>query len=266
MKIQRYGEDERGAAAAAVLEGKLAGRMGTLHLFPIPSPYDATDAGGAPGDYAAGYAFSPACERALAARGVAVLDVSRDPQFSEENARLTALGTLGTLLTTQKTDPADLSVGIVGYGRIGRELLRLLLFLGARCRVYTASPDKRRELGSFGIESEDSAPAGRGGRFSDLDLLINTAPARLILPEEGEALSSVRVIELASGDNLPPTVRCERLSSVPAVCFPKSAGAVYATAILRMMEESRTEKAHKDEAQTDGTKTKNAPRGRKSHE
>ena len=76
------------------------------------------------------------------------------------------------------------------------------------------------------------------GRASDLDVLINTAPARLITKEGAEALTKdgCEIIELASGDNLPRGVAVTRLPSIPDRNFPVSAGKIYAAAVLRHIE------------------------------
>ena len=72
--------------------------------------------------------------------------------------------------------------------------------------------------------------------FADLDILINTAPARLISEKSAKELSGKRVIELASGDNLPPGLSFERMASIPAVTFPKSAGRAIARSVDRALK------------------------------
>ena len=235
MTIQVYGDGERERAAARILRAALAGRSGVLRLFPIPTKSPEGQVPAARGDFAVGYAFPSALARDLAERGVPVIDLAQDEVFLKENARLTALGALGHILCTQGAAPSGLTVGIVGFGRIGSELLRLFLFLGATCRVYTASEEKRRELGSFGIGCERSDGEETGERFRGLDLLINTAPAKLIRPEEAPALGAVRVLELASGDNIPKAVAFERLASIPGRMFARDAARLYAAAAMRAL-------------------------------
>lgn len=241
MIIKSYGGDRRCAVAEGILRHKLEDRAGRLHLFAVPTKSEAKAVEARRGDFAVGYAFPSSLAHDLAERGVTVADAEKDERFLSANAYLTALATAGYLLQTQTRAPGELKIGIIGYGRIGRELLRLLLFLGADCRVYTASEEKRRELGECGIESalssENREKAGGVRRFSGLDLLINTAPARLIREEEAEELSGVRVIELASGDNIPADIPYERLASLPAKTYPESAGRLYADFALRALGE-----------------------------
>ena len=90
-------------------------------------------------------------------------------------------------------------------------------------------------LGVSGVDSLSIDSSLTSERLSSLDILINTAPARLIGERAAEALSSVRVIELASGDNIPEGINVERLASVPAIMYPASAGAALARSVLRML-------------------------------
>lgn len=162
-------------------------------------------------------------------RGARVLDLSLDEEFLSENADLTALCTLGILLGGGEYAPRDLSVGVVGYGRIGKRLTNMLLYLGARVRVFTSRENTRIDLSEYGVASAMSAV---DADLSGLDLLINTAPARIFPPEN--IPDSVRVIDLASGDNF-PGMEVEKYPSVPAKMFPKSAGKVWGRAVERFI-------------------------------
>ena len=77
----------------------------------------------------------------------------------------------------------------------------------------------------------------RRDAFSGLDILINTAPAHILSEDYKESLGGVRIIELASGDNIPPGLNYERMAAIPARMYPKSAGYTVARAILRRLGE-----------------------------
>ena len=161
-------------------------------------------------------------------RDCAVLDLSCDEEFLLANAVLTAVCALGIILGTTKQAPSDMRVGIVGYGRIGKRLTDLFLYLGAFVRVFSSRQDTRVDLGACGVSSEISR---EDADLSGLDVLINTAPARIFdvysIPEE------LRIIDLASGDNFPGLSTVETYPSIPARMFPKSAGKEWGRAIER---------------------------------
>lgn len=172
------------------------------------------------------------CEE-VANRGGVVIDVSSDEDFLLDNARLTALGTLGIILGSSAFAPSDLSIGVVGYGRIGKFLTEMLLYHGAGVTVFSSKESVRLDLGSYGIETVSSLDLPN---LSRLDILINTAPARLFDPEQINALP-LRVIDLASGDPFAGCPAVERYPSLPAKEFPGSAGVCLARSVLRTLGE-----------------------------
>jgi len=169
----------------------------------------------------------------LTEKGAELLDLSLDEDFLCENGELTACATLGILLNSEKRVPQDMKIGIVGYGRIGKRLTRLLLYLGAEVCVYTSRNNTRLELCEFGVASQMSFA---DAELSCLDLLINTAPAKIFDTENKEKFpQSLRVIDLASGLNFPGVESVEKYPSVPAKMFPYSAGRIWYEAIERFI-------------------------------
>ena len=167
------------------------------------------------------------------ARGAALVDLSLDEEFLSENAELTALAALGILLNSTTSSLRDMSVGIVGYGRIGRRLTNMLLYLGTRVRVYTTRPDLRLDLCEYGVATAASAA---DADLRGLDVLINTAPAAIFSPES--VPHGLRIMELASGDHFVGIGGVERYPSIPAKMFPKSAGRAWGRAIERFLKQN----------------------------
>lgn len=247
MNIRIYGEDARLTECARLL--RLADPPAQdILLLPIPVTADGKTllGTGEPlsaaveqvrlGTLVAGYAFPAGLARAVTEAGGRVLDVEKDAVFTEDNARISAVGCLGHMLTTSRTAPEDWRVGIIGYGRIGQALCRALLFFGAEVKVYTSREQTRRTLGACGIASERAAygAAGRTGEYGGLDFLVNTAPTPLLTREDLAAMSpGTRVMELASGHNFPADTEPERLPGIPRRMYPKTAGRLYSEAILR---------------------------------
>ena len=178
-----------------------------------------------------GYGVPSMFKEKAEARGALVFDLSEDESFLLENAYTTAVCTLGIILNTESKMPTDLHIGVVGYGRIGKRLTELLLYIGAQVRVYTSRISVRDELCECGVSS---VLTSEGEFLQGLDILINTAPARIFSADIiGEDL---RVIDLASGSNFDEGVRVEKYPSIPAKMFPVSAGVAWGKAIEHFLK------------------------------
>ena len=247
MNFEVIGGGKREAACRDSLCSRLSsGGIGRVLILPIPSSRDGTFVTGtdisldrlseslSSGDILCGYGLSPSFTARLEEHGITVLDVEEDPDFIEKNAILTAECTLSYIMSGSEAALSDMRVGIIGYGRIGAALCEMLLYHGAHVTVYTRRELTRMELLFSGVSAELVAEAG----LKDIDVLVNTAPARLFSRAVIEAIDC-EVLELASGENLPWAKKLTRLPSLPAKMLPKSAGKLYAEALLRAYEKRR---------------------------
>ncbi len=242
MKVFTYTEDARLTAARAVLE-KLPRADTRIHLLPIPTknflagerPCDAFLAQLAAKDLVCGYGIPAALASEIVRRGGHILEEESDAEFTEENARLTAEVTLGYLLTEARV-PADRTIGIIGYGRIGRALCRMLLFFGARVRIFTERESVRTALGAMGIESRPVLyKAGTPIDTEGLDLLIQTAPAKIFIKENAPACS---LWNLAAASYIGEGVAVRQLSALPAKACYESGGKALARAVVRALQDN----------------------------
>lgn len=251
MKIENYGVGERCAEAMRCLISWDADGTEKIILLPIPTSRDGIHLTGSEkllrevlgdvsqGELVVGYSIPDADAEYIRSRGGAVCDVARDEEFLDENSRITAIGTLEYLLTNFNLVPSDMKIGIVGYGRIGRHLARVLLFLGAKIRIYTSKNLTRVELGKCGVESrvvDYEAPMLED--LDEIDVLINTAPTPLgACFLDGKIPKRLTVIELASGNNFDGVEGVIKLPSIPERSYPKTAGRAYFHAIQRYVRE-----------------------------
>ena len=178
------------------------------------------------GDAVCGYGLPETVKAELNEKGARLFDGLECEDFLVENAVLTVDGALGYLLNSMPCSPRDLTVGLIGYGRIGKRLLSALLFLGAKVRVYTRSEPVRLSLGAEGIETEEFSFEGD---YGELDVLVNTAPAKVM---SGEGIkkyetAGLKILDLASGECFPQSPSVKKLASVPEAFYPKSAGRLY---------------------------------------
>ncbi len=230
MNVIIHGEDKRLCALARRLESAdkavVWGLMpyDEIHLCPIPTrtlPDKLTEEG-ADRRLLVGYGLPKGCE-CIAKR---CIDLETDETFLEENARLTALGTVGHLLTHNTRGLPDLSIGVVGYGRIGRRLVRYLSFLGARLTVYSSRAVPLPKGAT--LVRVDWADPPDTDAYATLDVLINTAPTPLL---RGKVRPEV--LDLASGTPIPADIPHTKLASLPARLYHESAGLTCYRAVVR---------------------------------
>lgn len=243
MEIRTYGGEERTLECERRLSGALCdGAFGRLIILPVPTSPDGEYIKGTSvlvTDVAelvevdtavVGYNIPPPIVSRAGQVGARLFDAAFDEDFLLENAELTARGAVGYILTSFKCDPSDMKIGIVGYGRIGKCLLRLLLFLKARVTLYTTRREVALSMCEVGVPA---CVIDENCDFSGLDILINTAPARQINPSRLD--EKTKTIDLASGNVFDGAEGVVKLSSVPTKYYPITAGRVYAMAAERAL-------------------------------
>lgn len=253
MKIENYGSCQRCLWVAEHLrrldeEGRSPRGIERIILLPIPTTRDGLHINGTDklisdvlldaeyGDFVAGYGIPAEDIEIISAAGGRCHDASKDEEFLVENARLTALGTIGYILTNFKKTPDRMSFGVVGYGRIGSRLVELLLYLGATVKVYTTKNATRVRLGEYGIQTSLVIPDKCAiSELDGIDVLINTAPAPLYNTFCDGVPNDLTVLELASGNNFAEGDRIVRLPSLPAKMYHISAANAYYESILRSL-------------------------------
>ena len=227
MRLRILGNDSRAAGLGEYIEregARLPWRQATV--LPIPSTRDGKTVAGTDvslgelvclqdsSSLLVGYAIPEWVASAARARGAEVLDAAEDETFLTENAGLTAEATV-RILSDGDVAPSDLRIGIIGYGRIGKFLKEMLTALGASVEVYSSR------------EGFEPYPNIRLARACGVDVLINTAPAAIIKSEWQDELSGIRIMELASGKNIPDGFIYESLPSLPYRVYPKSAARTF---------------------------------------
>lgn len=240
MTVFTYDNGKRtGACRDFLLScGRLGGHK-MLTILPIPTTRDGIHItgsdktlaslvdGAAAGDIYLGYGMPDFFREGLRAAGAVAVDVMADEDFLLGNAKLTAYATLLKILSLG-ISPEGMRVGVVGYGRIGRVLVRLLIAVGAEVRVYSTREATVLCLSRSGV---DATLVRRGDPLPRQDVLINTAPDRIF--DTGSPLpSEMEIFELASGENF-GTIPITRLPALPERFYPEAAGRLYGEALLR---------------------------------
>lgn len=162
------------------------------------------------------------------------LDLLTDPMYLAKNAAITAdcaLRVAGAELDTTFSDSPAL---VIGWGRIGKCLARLLRGLGAEVTVAVRKDSDRAMLAALGYTSVEigEIPA----RLPQLRLLFNTAPEKVL---SGKQLAGCRhcvKIDLASKPGLEGSdVITAR--GLPGRYAPESSGKLIADTVLRLTGE-----------------------------
>lgn len=120
-----------------------------------------------------------------------------DPDFLQENARLSAEGAVSALMLATEDSLKNMHCLVTGYGVFGRELVRMLRMFGGKVTVAVRRQealDQARQDGASAVElvsMEDAA--------SRVDAVLNTVPARIISQQVLEKLPEhCLMMELAS--------------------------------------------------------------------
>ena len=133
----------------------------------------------------------------LRQQGWRLKNIQEDANYVQKNALISAEGALFAAM--QRVDFALRSAqcAVVGYGRIGQELTRLLLALGAEVRVAARRLESRQKAFQIGAQAYDTTQLQHA--LDGVQLLFNTVPVQVI---DAQALSALTpgalVMELAS--------------------------------------------------------------------
>lgn len=164
-------------------------------------------------------------------------DLLADPEVAAENGRLTAEAAVSLTLRRTEDSLHGKHCLILGWGRIGKPLSRLLRALDGSVTVGARRREVRAEAESLGFCAS---------RLEDLcgpcDLVFNTVSARVLTPEQLRDLGPDCLwIELASAPGgLDPTASALRLlpaGGLPGKLLPRAAAEALYQGLLRYLKE-----------------------------
>lgn len=153
-------------------------------------------------------------------------DLLKDPQYLSQNAAITAHCALIPALNRLDRTLAHCPVLVIGWGRIGKCLARLLRNLDAQVTVAARKPADRAMLEALGYRAVDTVHI----HVSDYRVIYNTVP-QMILPQGADCLC----IDLASkpgigGNNI------LWARGLPGKDAPESSGSLIAETVLRRLK------------------------------
>lgn len=168
--------------------------------------------------------------------GYPVLDLLRDEYYLAQNAAITAqcaLRVADPLLSAVFTETPAL---VIGWGRIGKCLTKLLAGMGCSVTVAARNSKDRAIISALGWQSIDLPNIP--GILPQIGVIFNTAPAPVL---EADILSKYRScvkIDLASSPGLSGS-DVVYARGLPGQYAPESSGRLIAETILRHLREEK---------------------------
>ena len=174
--------------------------------------------------------------------GLYIRDYYQREDFLIPNALLTAEGAVSIALKEYGKSIFSSRCLVVGFGRIGKILAKLLKNMGAKVTVSARSV---KDISLAKISGFETTNISKINEKADFDLIFNTVPAPVLNAAVLRYLSSVRIIiDLASAPGGTDKFAAEELRiklipalGIPGKCFPEAAGEIIADVIYKMIEE-----------------------------
>lgn len=174
------------------------------------------------------------------ARGIAVFDYYEREEFAIANAVPTAEGAIEIAMKELPITLDGASALVIGYGRIGKVLSRLLRSLGVHVTVSARKPS---DLAWIKTESYIAAETGKLGELfakARFDMIFNTVPHMVLGKAELENIpAGTLIVDLASKPGGVDIREAEKLShnviwalSLPGKVAPVTSGHIIADTIL----------------------------------
>ena len=161
--------------------------------------------------------------------GLPLLDFLRDEEYLAKNAAITAHCTLQIAASLLPVTLAEAPTLILGWGRIGKCLARLLKSLGAEVTVAARNPAHRAMLPALGFgaaEARELDPA-------PFRLIVNTVPASVLTARQLQRCPRAVKLDLASRRGL-PVADAVWARGLPGIHAPESSGNLIAETLLRL--------------------------------
>ena len=175
--------------------------------------------------------------------GHLAIDYLQREELSVANAVPTAEGALQIAMEELPITIFGSRVLIIGFGRIGKVLTKMLVSLGADTMVATASYSNNEWIKIYGAKPVSTAKIEN--YLADFDLIINTAPS-IILDKKrlSKIPDNTLIIDLASKPGGVDFESAKVLSkktiwalSLPGKVAPMTSGEIIAHTILNILEE-----------------------------
>ena len=194
----------------------------------------------------AGGKFSPAIKALAEEKQLHLFDYFKSEELQQKNALPTAEGAVSILMRESPRTVSGLSVGVTGFGRVARALVKLLLAMGAK---VTVAARKLADIEAATALGCDTVHLVDGRSLTALchgqSVIFNTVPHWIFSADIlSEMPKSSLIIDLASApggvDAAAATAHGIRVIwalSLPGKYAPATAGEIIADTLLSYMRE-----------------------------
>lgn len=163
--------------------------------------------------------------------------------FLDKNSELTALGVLELIRKEISDDLGSLKVCVVGYGRCGKAICRLLKKSQVETVLISRNHNSRKSAANIGCTTGDMTRLKHS--VGDSDILINTVPANIFTEECLQSMTGKNIyIEIASEPYGFDVKKVENYNfkfihakGLPGRFYPKKAGINIAEAVIEILKE-----------------------------
>lgn len=163
-----------------------------------------------------------------------ILDLLLDPEYLARNGAITAECALRVACPLLSTVLPDTPALVIGWGRIGKSLAKLLSGLGGPVTIAARNPTDRAMAAALGYKAVDIQRIPE--ILPGICLLFNTAPAPILDSSVLNGFRKCIKIDLASSPGLEgPDVVYAR--GLPGQYAPESSGKLIASTIMRHLRE-----------------------------
>lgn len=153
------------------------------------------------------------------------IDLLKDPLYTARNANITAHCALRLAMNKLSATMEGLQVLVIGWGRIGKCLARLLKTIGAEVTVAARKENDRAMLSALGFRALDTCNLDTAA----YRVVFNTVPHMLCPQSPGDGLK----IDLASNLGL-GSLDVLWARGLPGKDAPESSGQLIAQTVLRL--------------------------------
>lgn len=158
-------------------------------------------------------------------------DLLANPTYLAENAAITAESAVILAGSRMDTTIRNSKILVIGWGRIGKCMSRLLAEMGAAVDLWIRRPEDRAIAHALGYNT----PVDLEAALPEYNLILNTAPEAVITESQSRLCRDCLKIDLASKPGILGT-DVVTARGLPGTMAPRSSGRLIAQTVLRLLE------------------------------